>query len=571
MGACIPRRIALGGILAGVLPMAFAGSAAWGCPPTGCAVPYTWDFERGVGPAWSSQQTAVTPKGNRRFLGPLANGRVTLTLRHLPAHAYVRVSFDLLLMGSWDGGDIRDPDIWSLDVAGGPKLIHTTFGMDGAGFQAFPDNLPGPTWPPGTGAARKGALGYVRDGKPADSIYRLQPVFPHGGRELKLIFSGSALQEVTDESWGLDNVKVELLPGPAPLAEKALATAWKDLIGPEPVKARRALWTLALAGDRALRAGPEHLRSAPALDEAEVQRLIKQLDSHTWRHREEATQELRRKGRAVAGRLAEALQGSVSPEVRLRIGMVLEELGEAPVGAVEAGRLRTIRLMGLIGSREAGAVLAGLAETAPTPHVRCLAAAAGRGIRPPEAGWVNLLEGLDPHTRRANGEWTAGPSALLVSPVQYAKLPVPVSPRGDYELRAEFMRLKGTGEMNFILPVGNTSALVSLDDHASNSYLQNVNGKRTTAFGTATLSIGRQQQLRIIVRHKDGRARIVAQLNGKPLAQWAGPVRSLSVPSEWSLQRRDILGVATHETMAVFFRLDLRMLSGEALSVTLAE
>ena len=58
---------------------------------------YFTDFEGPVGPEWSSQQTAVTSIGNRRFLGQFFTDTLSLSLSSLPAHQAVTISFDLFV------------------------------------------------------------------------------------------------------------------------------------------------------------------------------------------------------------------------------------------------------------------------------------------------------------------------------------------------------------------------------------------------------------------------------------------------------------------------------------------
>ena len=57
------------------------------------------------------------------------------------------------------------------------------------------------------------SLGYTFYG---DNVYHLSFTFPHSG-DLMVSFTASGLQSLNDESWGLDNVKVETdvipLPG----------------------------------------------------------------------------------------------------------------------------------------------------------------------------------------------------------------------------------------------------------------------------------------------------------------------------------------------------------------------
>ncbi|MHC1766694.1 MAG: hypothetical protein AB9869_20710 [Verrucomicrobiia bacterium] len=190
-------------------------------PPTGRATDdrpsyYAADFEGVVGPEWSSQQTDLTPAGNRRFLGQFGNDTVSLSLRNLPAHQAVTIGFDLFVIQSWDSdGNGGGPDVWDLRVTSGPALLHTTFSNTGGpeGFrnnhQAFPGNFPDEVHPARSGALENNSLGY---GIYGDAVYHLTFTFPHTADAVTLNFSGQGLQSLGDESWGLDNVRVDLLP-----------------------------------------------------------------------------------------------------------------------------------------------------------------------------------------------------------------------------------------------------------------------------------------------------------------------------------------------------------------------
>ena len=134
---------------------------------------------------------------------------MTLSLDELPVHTDVTVSFDLFLINSWDGN--HDADIWDLIVVGGPTLLHTTFSNldEFDWWQAYPDAYPGGSHPPHTGAVEVDTLGY---GYYGNSVYHLIFTFTHSASDLTLAFSASGLQELSDESWGLDNVEVRVVP-----------------------------------------------------------------------------------------------------------------------------------------------------------------------------------------------------------------------------------------------------------------------------------------------------------------------------------------------------------------------
>jgi hypothetical protein len=166
-----------------------------------------------------------SPKGGRRFLGEFGGPRidptartavrqeVRLTLDKLPRHEEVTVSFDLLVLKSWDGSSPRyGPDRWRLAVVDGPTLLDTTFSnnpkLDADGsYQDYPR----PRSQPRTWAVATNSLGYDFFG---DSVYHFTFTFPHAGDGLVLEFASDLFEGkgTGDESWGLDDVRVSVNP-----------------------------------------------------------------------------------------------------------------------------------------------------------------------------------------------------------------------------------------------------------------------------------------------------------------------------------------------------------------------
>jgi hypothetical protein len=165
--------------------------------------------------------SVASPRGKRRFLGefggpridPTARTRVRQTVRlrleKLPRHKAVTVSFDLLILKSWDGSSPRyGPDRWGLRVAGGATLLDTTFSNNpkletDRSFQDYPR----PDSRPQTGASAVKTLGYGFFG---DSIYHFRFTFPHAAETLTLEFFSDLFEGkgTEDEAWGLDDVTV---------------------------------------------------------------------------------------------------------------------------------------------------------------------------------------------------------------------------------------------------------------------------------------------------------------------------------------------------------------------------
>lgn len=173
---------------------------------------YSTGFETGASAEWSLQNVDTTPNGGRKFLGQFGNGGPRLQLGNLPAHHQATLEFDLYLIRSWDGSDpVYGPDFFRVSVVNGPMLLDNTFTCAiGTVNQSYPDN-PANGNPPLTGALEHGTLGYPFANVPSlDAVYHFSFQFAHTGSTLAVDFKGAGLQELADESWGLDNVSVRV-------------------------------------------------------------------------------------------------------------------------------------------------------------------------------------------------------------------------------------------------------------------------------------------------------------------------------------------------------------------------
>ncbi len=197
------------GLLGLLVSLGFAGQV----------VVYSNDFEHAVGPEWSSQVRSSTPVGARQFLGEFSSGTVMLTLDELPPHTEVSVRFDLFILKSWDGqgpeGDPSGPDKWGFSVVDSEMDFVTTFSNhlpgDSAIYpegkeQKYPNEWPdGENMPPCSGASEVDSLGYTYRG---DSVYAMVFSLAHAADNITLHFTGDLTNEISNESWGLDNVTV---------------------------------------------------------------------------------------------------------------------------------------------------------------------------------------------------------------------------------------------------------------------------------------------------------------------------------------------------------------------------
>ncbi len=180
-------------------------------------------FENGVSTAgtWSPEVYSTSPgtkaKAATTFLGRFADQVVTL---RVPAGSTnLTITFDVYVIGSWDGAGLQGfgGDQWQVEVErAGVKqnLFHTSFSNQATKPQHYPKQVTDKgTRPNGTKALALNSLGYPKASAKfdvGDAIYRMTFTVsnPTGGEVVFHFHTTTPLQGEPDESWGLDNVQV---------------------------------------------------------------------------------------------------------------------------------------------------------------------------------------------------------------------------------------------------------------------------------------------------------------------------------------------------------------------------
>ena len=210
--------------------IAILAVALWS-PAASAAQVYFNDFETSVGDEWSSVLLSplliTTAPSSEKFLGThatygLSANTVTLTLPSLSAHSSLTLDLDLYIIQSWDGNSptVRapGPDRFKLSIDGS-TLLDTSFSNITLpeGRQSYPGNYPSGDYPRQTNAAATNSLQYSGS-MGGDATYHLTYTVEHTAGSAAFDFQayGLGLQGVTDESWGLDNVRVDANPVPLP-------------------------------------------------------------------------------------------------------------------------------------------------------------------------------------------------------------------------------------------------------------------------------------------------------------------------------------------------------------------
>jgi hypothetical protein len=317
---------------------------------------------------WSSDDMDTTPKGNVEFHGPFNNENITARRTNLPAHEFLQISFDLLVIRAWDGSVLADmtvllpvhckhsepsgnrsvPNFFRLGLADGPTLLYTTFNNTSSSYpelrdqsrsQNYPSQVPGDHLAPQSGAFMANSLGYNFPGValphlyPRDAVYHIDFIIPHQDYEAVVQFSGMNLQPITFTSWGVTHLDVRTLNAtqvPRP-AENEIAQAFSAACNVQRNQVA-AFQTLILGMDDTTNWIEKNVTPPIQIDGRRAASLIQDLfgdDQHLAR-REAAGQALLLMGPMVEPMLRD-IRKTVVGEQRQRIDWVLSCIGVRPI------------------------------------------------------------------------------------------------------------------------------------------------------------------------------------------------------------------------------------------------
>jgi hypothetical protein len=239
---------------------------------------YQADFKAMPGEEWSEGTPKTTPKGARPYWGNFfPNNSPVLTVGDLPAHKLVRLTYDMLLLKSWDGSSPSfGPSIMDITLGEGDErsLMHATFSNMGMypgsnNEQTFPDNFLSRPYPAFTLATENQTLGFMQNfgqrGHPYDddpsSVYHMVMTFPHEAGEIVVKWK-TKIKDGSYKGYGFMNMRVETLPELKTWSENQYKMFWTDLgrqMTEEAQQFYTAKWNLIAAGDGAVAYMEKHL------------------------------------------------------------------------------------------------------------------------------------------------------------------------------------------------------------------------------------------------------------------------------------------------------------------------
>jgi hypothetical protein len=148
--------------------------------------------------------------------------------------------------------------------------------------------------------------------------------------------------------------------------EGELAGWWGDLASDDAERAGSAVGSFVRARGAGVDFLRSHLPPVDAVDEVRLARLLADLDSVTFKTREDATRELARLGEQTEPALRQALKTGTTPEAGRRVLDLLDRLDRAAPAPGVLRAVRAVEALERVGTPGAIACLEALAKGSPS-------------------------------------------------------------------------------------------------------------------------------------------------------------------------------------------------------------
>jgi WD40 repeat protein len=184
--------------------------------------------------------------------------------------------------------------------------------------------------------------------------------------DCKTLVSGSS--DTTLLAWNVDGL-LPHQPAGGKLTQAELEALWQDLESEDAARAYQAIWRLVAVPGPASAFLRGRLQPVPHTDPRRVSQLLLDLDDNRFAVRQRAARQLENLGEVVETALRKELERRPSLEVRRRIEWLLKKR-EGKMLSQDALRVsRAEEVLGQIGSGDARAILARLAQGEPEARV----------------------------------------------------------------------------------------------------------------------------------------------------------------------------------------------------------
>jgi len=181
---------------------------------------------------------------------------------------------------------------------------------------------------------------------------------------------------------------------------------------------------------------------------------------------------------------------------------------------------------------------------------------------------LDLLKQVDVGRDSGKDKWEQIDGQIISPMGPYARLELPLSPSGSYQLEVQFTR-DGGDAIILLLPVGDSNGLLVVSGWSGEvsglAYLdgKDANNNKTTRDGKLADRTKHTLLVEVSLLDKD-QARIAATLDSQPYLQWNGPITAITPGSERRLPHPNTLGLGTYNATVIFHSCRVKMLSGTA-------
>ena len=192
---------------------------------------YNNDFESGDLDAIDGAQLMTF--NNTTVLGNYNNDGFTLNLNNIGTHDIIYITFDLYIHDSWDGNfnnlDPDQPDAWFIELRSdfstepsiSSNIWETSFSNSVClpAFclrQSYPNDFPFDNLPREGSSRFLPGLCSLESDLDGTTLYKIEKGFEHTANALLInfydrLYQPNAVNEICDESWSLDNLKVRVI------------------------------------------------------------------------------------------------------------------------------------------------------------------------------------------------------------------------------------------------------------------------------------------------------------------------------------------------------------------------
>ncbi|MBI5684212.1 MAG: hypothetical protein HZC54_03960 [Verrucomicrobia bacterium] len=179
---------------------------------------------------------------------------------------------------------------------------------------------------------------------------------------------------------------------------------------------------------------------------------------------------------------------------------------------------------------------------------------------------VNLMPLIDPAIDTVRGKWSMRDNTLVSEPEQFSRIQIPFEPPQEYDFRIVFCRASGEEDVNQYFSQTGRMAMWIMGAMKNRIFgFQMVGGKgaaanRTTLRTENCLKNGQASTSVLSVRRNG----VKACLNGRLISQWVTDFSDASLDDQfWPMPDTRLLGVASHKSQVVFYRIELLELFGK--------